>query len=863
MDNSTFLYDTLLQEFGKRTIENINIPLSISSNLNPKFVMREYQKQAFRRFLCYYENSFDQKTQPIHLLYNMATGSGKTFVMAGLILYLYEQWHRNFLFFVNSNNIITKTKANFIESNSSKYLFDNTISINGQRITIKEVRNFTNHTSQDIQIKFTTIQWLHSDLNNPKENGLSYEDFADKKVVILSDEAHHINATTKKWKLNKGEQDEKQSWEKTVMKILNSHRDNILLEFTATIDVSDPDIKAKYLNKIIYKYDLKEFRDDGYSKEVDIFKSDIDTDYRILQAIILSQYRLKIAEKYLIYCKPVILFKAQKTIKESEENMNNVINLIKQLTPSTIQTVREQSSHETLKSAFNFFDEQDISDENLIAELQHDFAPEHCISANDSDDLVWVKLNTLEDKTNNIRAVFAVAKLNEWWDVLNLFDIVRLYDSRDGDWKKDGSYKAGKGTISEAQLIGRWARYFPFITSEALGDDRFTRKFDRTNHELKVLETLYYHTSFDSKYITEIKQALQEIGMIDIEEKTKFTLELKEEFMSGEFYQQWVIYTNKRKLKWWVWVDSLVKAWIDIQRFDYRLNSNLTDTESVFDNDTKKSAIKLWNEIKSFMINKINLSIVRKALWKNKFYTFNNLTQYLWELQNMDEFISNDTYLWNIIIDYIWTQQAIEHITNQQYLNSVSRVLTQLESQIKNQIIHYEGTKEFKPQSVKTLFKPQQEIMLNPSSQDIIFDKEWFVYKHIKWSTEEGKFVNLFNKKITQLQKKYEDIYLMRSERTFAIYSFDKGERFEPDFVLFMRAKNNPQPLTYQIFIEPKWDHLLLLDSRKQEFLWQIDTQAQILDLNFGNYKLIWLPFYNHTLEQEFEQAMDEKLSTS
>jgi len=44
----------------------------------------------------------------------------------------------------------------------------------------------------------------------------------------------------------------------------------------------------------------------------------------------------------------------------------------------------------------------------------------------------------------------------------------------------------------------------------------------------------------------------------------------------------------------------------------------------------------------------------------------------------------------------------------------------------------------------------------------------------------------------------------MRSERTFAIYSFDKGERFEPDFVLFMRAKNNPQPLTYQIFIEPK-----------------------------------------------------------
>ena len=35
-------------------------------------------------------------------------------------------------------------------------------------------------------------------------------------------------------------------------------------------------------------------------------------------------------------------------------------------------------------------------------------------------------LNTLEDANNPIRAIFAVAKLNEGWDVLNLFDIVRI-----------------------------------------------------------------------------------------------------------------------------------------------------------------------------------------------------------------------------------------------------------------------------------------------------------------------------------------------------------------------------------------------------------------------------------------------------
>ena len=65
-----------------------SIPLCLSSNLNPIFKIREYQTEAYARFLDYYKNPY---SQPIHLLYNMATGSGKTIIMAWLILYLYEQ----------------------------------------------------------------------------------------------------------------------------------------------------------------------------------------------------------------------------------------------------------------------------------------------------------------------------------------------------------------------------------------------------------------------------------------------------------------------------------------------------------------------------------------------------------------------------------------------------------------------------------------------------------------------------------------------------------------------------------------------------------------------------------------------------
>ena len=35
-------------------------------------------------------------------------------------------------------------------------------------------------------------------LNQFKENGLTDDDFAEKKIVLIADEAHHLNIETKK-----------------------------------------------------------------------------------------------------------------------------------------------------------------------------------------------------------------------------------------------------------------------------------------------------------------------------------------------------------------------------------------------------------------------------------------------------------------------------------------------------------------------------------------------------------------------------------------------------------------------------------------------------------------------------------------
>ena len=116
-----FLYKDL-DSVSQLGFLNREIPDWLRENLNPKFALRTYQEEAFARCFHCLDNDFPGKERPLHLLFNMATGSGKTLIMAGLILYLYEQGYRNFLFFVNSTNIIEKTKDNFLNTLSSKYL---------------------------------------------------------------------------------------------------------------------------------------------------------------------------------------------------------------------------------------------------------------------------------------------------------------------------------------------------------------------------------------------------------------------------------------------------------------------------------------------------------------------------------------------------------------------------------------------------------------------------------------------------------------------------------------------------------------------------------------------------------------------
>ena len=315
--NKNFLYEDL--DVIKRINALVLLPEFIESNLNENIKLRDYQEDAFRYFITYYENKNLRKNKQIHNLFHMATGSGKTVIMAGLILYLYTKGYRNFLFFVNQNNILEKTKENFLNSSSIKYLFADYIELFGESVSIKEVDNFAYSDKNTINICFTSTQKLHLDLNFPRENSPTLADFENDKVVLISDESHHINTMTKG--LSKTQKDQIieniNTWEYTVEKIFRANRDNILLEFTATADLKDPNVRQKYLDKIVYDYTLSKFRESGYTKDFQNMQGDYSPWVRTMLALVLSEYRRHLFGEAGQNIKPVVLLKS-KTIKESK-----------------------------------------------------------------------------------------------------------------------------------------------------------------------------------------------------------------------------------------------------------------------------------------------------------------------------------------------------------------------------------------------------------------------------------------------------------------------------------------------------------------------------------------------------------------
>lgn len=847
-----------LKKFDEPGLFGLNYQLPEYLKTNLKDNLRPYQEEALRYF---HYSQFKQEIADRdykHLLFNMATGSGKTMVMAGAILYMFKEYgYQNFIFFVHTDAIIQKTKENLLNALSSKYLFTQPVEIEGERIIIEAVDTFPRQPSKNtIYLKLSTIHKIHDELNSYKENCITYDDLAEIPLVLLGDEAHHFNAETKaKGKSKTSTEYEELTWERTIENILALQDKNRLLEFTATINLDNREIYQKYKDKVVYQYDLKKFMTDGFSKKVMLLEANQHDDEKMLDAVLLSQYRKLVAAKYGIQdFKPIILFKSN-TIATSNTKQEQFTQIINDLTPEKVKTHLTNKKNQ-ITSSSSIWNRviSHYSTENLveiIEGIQDDFNKLNILNVNKQDILEEypVLLNTLEEPDNPIRGIFAVAKLNEGWDVLNLFDIVRISE-------RASSSKAG--TDSEAQLIGRGARYYPFVLE---GEKSFTRRFDLSNSDLGVLEQLHYHTINDPAYIKTLHTSLEQADIVaDTDgEGVVEHAKLKSAFKNSEFYKSGQLFFNEVEE-----ISAHERSWTSYSLDKMYEISYKTANEVGLDNLAASS-----NTILHTKTLELDRCYWFKAIQKIRFFEFANLKKYFPELYSINEFLTNSRYLGGLTINVnLPNTLNLMDLQPHEKLQFIETILTRISENIRRNYQKYRGTHRFISKPLKDVITDYSvyidpKMMINQRiTSETTTGKTWYVYDKAILNQLEHRLIKLLDMFMEKLRDKYDDIYVIRNdEKTtrFKLTEFNGVRGFMPDFIMLMKDKAETD-VYYQVFLEPKGDDRLIQDSWKEGVLAEINDPNLIVINADDNVRLVGIKFFADTRRQEFIQDFADKL---
>ena len=878
-------YDGTLEE---RTI-NYQTPQYIYDNMKHRF--RYYQDKALHFFHYALNNTEFKYMQSKHVLFNMATGSGKTDLMAGLILYLFkEEGYQRFLFTVNTNSVLQKTIDNLTSTNSIKNLYNHPIEIEGNRIRIEHVKQFPKLAKDNvIYIKLDTIQGIASDLFTEKENTMGLSEYKKNKTVILADEAHHYSARTKT------EKETERSWERTIDLILEANDKNRLLEFTATIDLENKQVYEKYKEKIIYRYALDKYILDGYSKNIRRIQSsnkDIDN---MMNVILLSEFRrLYVKEMHNIEMKPVILFKSPKII-DSNQAESKFLELIENLTPEQIESFirlrfneKSEEQSETLYRTYKYYLTNIEILPEIVREMKHQFSINRIINANDTDRGNMLEkgqydaLNTLENPSNIYRVVFAVAKLTEGWDVLNLYDIVRISDTENAKGTKTS-------TMAEAQLIGRGARYNPFRLDDKIS---YQRRFEEDGADSLLLETLHYHTINEPQYLKNLVESLNEMNLPSGEDKKNPLIEVKVKpsFKKTDIWKKGSIYYNERVLVADDHYDNLSKYGVD-NRSDIIVNWQFNTREYNYDSnmvqedfsDTFQKAIQ------------IDLRLIKKAMDRNSFYHFDHIKKYLPLLKSREEFLNESWLNLNNRTLYAVVPKSFGRykLSPEVKLEIFEIYLRQVEQQIKQGYRKEIGTNKFIGYPIRKYvsdYKKRQpnydtgrmnlldmKASQHISRQDYI-NEDFFVYDSAIINQTEQQLVDRIKDRVYELNEEYNEVYLVRMDENMhresaksdkmKLHQFDREtmdihfEAFQPDFILLLANADH----YLQIFIEPKGINLLEREQWKEDLLMYINHQEAnlVFEDEVNGVKIKGLKFYTindgrGTIEQLGKIALGEK----
>ena len=339
-------------------------------------------------------------------------------------------------------------------------------------------------------------------------------------------------------------------------------------------------------------------------------------------------------------------------------------------------------------------------------------------------------------------------------------------------------------------------------------------------------------------------------------------------------YEKGLVFLNRRIPLAEAEDDGTIGKDILQKTFTVSVHTGQMHTNKVFSENEDNSVIT--TKTLPIKFKDIDYHVVRAAMNSFTSFSFDQLKKLYPQLKSGKEFITSENYLANLDIRINGIKSSVSEYSQSDKLMIAKSVLKEIEPLLLMRGKTYRGTKEFKPFQIKDKFRDviRLNVTIPPGNQEFgiamsdprtkyplkLSAVDWYAYNENYGTSEEKALVKYIEGIMPKLEEKYDEIYLVRNEKDIKIYSFDTGQAFEPDFILFLRIKGTSDKYdNLQLFIEPKGDGLLKQDKWKNDFLKQIKQTAEIHYCTSVDNYIVWgIPFFNESNNKEFEASFND-----
>lgn len=212
----------------------------------------------------------------------------------------------------------------------------------------------------------------------------------------------------------------------------------------------------------------------------------------------------------------------------------------------------------------------------------------------------------------------------------------------------------------------------------------------------------------EPKYISDLRKELKKKGLLDDEDNKKtVVLKLKDSFKESNVFKNGFIFANRQVINPNMDITNLEQMGVD-KSYSYTLKTGSIRETHILEESQEETKSGNLNR-KTYKLLELGRNVIQKAISKNYFYKFSNITKYYPNIKSINEFLDSEDYLGGLEVTLSSKYDDLSEINNEELLQCVLEILKEIENKIKRNYVPYRGTKEF---FVTPLKKHQQFMRL-------------------------------------------------------------------------------------------------------------------------------------------------------